>query len=241
MRYNVCVTRRFSIILILCIFFTGQSAEAQFFSSNTTTTRVASGEVEIIVEAYTYTPAFYKGRSEPTSGNLMRAIAIPLGVDAGNFTYLWSLNGQPLRGQGQVVTFSAPIGNNFTLGVTVLNNGIFWSEKSEAIALSNPEVIFYEQNALRGIGTIAIKNDFYLIGAEASITAEPFFVGQGSQNTLQGKWSIDDQEVTTTDWRKLTFIRPEEPNTKYLVELNIFNRVNLSEEASNSFNLHLEI
>jgi len=171
----------------------------------------------------------------------MRAIAIPLDINSGNFTYRWSLNGQSLSSSDQAVTFPAPIGDNFTLEVTVLNNGVFWSEKGETISLSNPEVIFYEENTLRGIGTIAIKNDFSLIGAEASITAEPFFVGKQNQNNLQGSWKIDDGAVTTTDWRKLTFIRPEEPNAKYLVELNIFNRVNLNEQARNNFNLHLEI
>ena len=244
MRYNVCVSRRFFTILILCLFFIGQSAEAQFSnfgSINTTQTRVALGEVELIVEADTYVPSFYNGRAEPTSGNLTRAIAIPLGVDPSGFTYKWSLNGQPLSGNGQVATFRAPIGDTFTLEVTVLNNGTFWSERNETIALSNPEIVFYEENALRGIGTIAIKNDFSLIGAEASVTAEPFFVGKGNQNSLQGNWKIDDETIATNDWRKMTFIRPEEPNAKYLVELNIFNRVNLSEQARNSFNLHLEI
>ena len=244
MRYNVCVSRRFFTILILCLFFIGQSAEAQsssFGNVSTTQTRVALGEVEIIVEADTYIPSFYMGRAEPTSGNSMRAIAIPLEADPSSFTYRWKLNGQPLTSNGQVVIFPAPIGDNFLLEVTILNNGVFWSERSETIALSKPEIVFYEENALRGIGTIAIKNDYSLIGAEASVTAEPFFVGRGSQNSLQGNWKIDDETINTADWRKLTFIKPEEPNAKYLVELNIFNRVNLSEQARNSFNLHLEI
>lgn len=232
---------KLSAILILCIFSIGQSAEAQFSIGETAKARVAAGEVEIIVEADTYVPSFYKGRAEPTSGNLVRATAIPLSADPVNFSYRWKLNGQPLLSSGQSVTFPAPIGDNFMLEVTVLNNGVFWSEKGETMALSNPEVVFYEENTLRGLGTIAIKGDFSLIGTEASITAEPFFVGRGNQNNLQGNWSVDNQVVTTNDWRKLTFIRPEEPNAKYLVELDIFNRVNLSEQASNSFNLHLEI
>ncbi|MCB9818844.1 hypothetical protein H6788_01555 [Candidatus Nomurabacteria bacterium] len=238
------MSTRFFTILILCLFFTGQSAEAQssnFGSVNVVQTRVALGEVEIIIEADTYIPSFYRGRAEPTSGNSVRATAIPLEADPSSLTYRWRVNGQPISGDGQTITFPAPIGDNFTLEVTVLKNGTFWSEKGESIALSTPEVLFYEENALRGIGTIAIKNDFSLIGAEASVTAEPFFVGNGSQNNLRGNWKIDDTAITTTDWRKLTFIRPEEPNAKYLVELNIFNRVNLNEQASNSFNLHLEI
>lgn len=244
MRYNVSMPGKLIAVFILCVLSIGHNAEAQVSSFGTidaTNARTNVGEVEVIVEAYTYTPLFYKGRAEPSSGNLMRAVALPLDADTANFTYRWKLNGRPLQGQTQTVVFPAPIGTNFTLEVTVLNNGVFWSEERESIALSNPEVIFYEDNALRGVSETAISGDFSLIGAEATVAAVPFFVGLGNQSRLQGNWTVDNQEVTLEDWRKLTLVRPVEPKAKYLVELNIFNQSNLNEQARNSFNLHLEI
>lgn len=242
--YNVRMYGKYFSILIIFLIATSHQAEAQFYSSRITTTqlnRATNGEVDIIVEAETYVPSFYKGRAEPTSGNLIKAIAIPTGTDTSNMTYRWSVNGQPIQSQEQSVTFSAPIGNNFILRVTVIKDGMFWSDKNETISLSRPEVILYEENALRGLGTIAIGKDFSLIGEEATIRAVPFFTGAQAQSNLTGNWTVDDQTVISTDWRKLSFVRPEEPNSRYFVELNIFNRLNLNESAKNSFYLHLDI
>lgn len=240
--------RRASVSLILLLAFLLSVGEVNAQTLNfgvisTDSVNVPTGEVDIFVEAETYAPYFYRGRSEPTSGNRVKLIAMPIGLNgsSSDLTYHWSINGQNLASNSQTAIFIAPIGNTFTARVTITKGGVKWAEKSEMITMSDPVVLFYEDNALRGSGASAIRDTFSLIGQEAGITAEVFFIGPNSLPSIQGTWKVDGEVVPVDNWQKLSFTRPEEPNNRYHIALELINPKNFEEAAKNSFNLELGI
>lgn len=240
--------RRASVIFILIMVFLLSASESvaqttSFDSVSTGDIPTSIGQVDIFVEAGTRVPHFYRGRAEPTSGNQIKVVAIPVGLNgsSSDMNYRWSVNGQNLPSTSQTATFTAPIGNTFTIRVVVTKGGALWAEQSETIRMSDPIVLFYEDNALRGTGSSAIRENFSLIGQEAGISAEVFFIGINSLPAMRGTWKVDGEVVPVDDWRKLSLTRPEEAKDRYLIALELINPQNFEEATKNSFNLQLGI
>ncbi len=167
---------------------------------------VTPSEVDIILEAETYVPAFYKGRTLPAGNSVVRAIAIPHMVPAiplSSLTYEWR--------QGETVLFGGPVKGKYAADITVSRyEGDYIQvtvagERGEkvggrAISLTpaEPELHFYEENPLRGLSTKAIKDSLMLIGDETTIHAEPFFMTTDlSTDTARFEWRVDGGIVTT--------------------------------------------
>lgn len=200
---------------------------------------VPQGELDLIVEGETLTPLFYKGRAEPSAGNITYLTAVPNGINAELLSYRWTINGQVLPGTTARTSITAPASASFQVGVTATLNGKYWSERNEVIALAEPTVLFYEGNSLKGLSKYAIGRDYLLVGEEAEVMAMPYFTGI-TQNSLRGTWKIEGYGVTQEgDWRQLVLTRPETPLPLYRVELNLKNVNNLNESARNYFNLKM--
>ena len=133
--------------------------------------------VDIIIEADTYVPAFYKGRAEPTPGSTVRAIALPNGsLGAASYTYRWELNGQYL-GDGSSVSFTVPYGREFLLRVDVFSSsGTRIGTGEEYVPISEPIIHFYQTNILRGMSFTTVPINHIMVEEEMSVRAEPYFV-----------------------------------------------------------------
>lgn len=204
-------------------------------------TPTGSGSVDLIVEGETYKPAFYRGRAEPTVGNNVRLIAVPLGQSPGDFTYQWTVAGRSLPETGPVAVFSDLFNERILVSVNVMDgNGALFARTEEVIQLSKPAVVFYEENVLRGHGSRAIINAYTLIGDESVVRAEPYFVGlQASPAAYQAEWKVNGTAVDSGgDWRELLLQRPESPLSSYLIEFSAANRNNLAESVAGRFNLN---
>lgn len=242
MRYTIYMKKQALFALVLLAFLMPENSLAQSFLVPQTAPTLLQGEVDIYVEADTYVPYFYKGRAEISSGNGMSLIAIPVGLEAGEgVTYYWSINGKAVPGSTSRINLTTPIGSSFTVKVSVIKNGTLWAERSEVIKVSSPVVLFYENNALRGLGAIAIGSSYQLIGDEANILAEPFFVGKTTVGNLLGTWKVNGRAVNVPDWRNMTLERTEETLDRYTIELELDNPKNLGESAKNSFYLDLSV
>lgn len=247
MRYNLAMLRSGITILFLLIFAMPTIVAAQFFSPLNQQIQINSnvpgptGQVTIMAEGLTYKPSFYRGRAEPTTGNSVRVIAIPEGQNPNNFTYRWSIDGRPLADTGPVAIFTNPYSKEARVGVSVVDNsGNLFARKEETIRLSSPEVVFYEENLLRGHGAAAITNTHTLIGEEGVVRAEPYFMGLGvDPTTYKVAWEVNGNEVQYgNDWRELVIQRPEEPLSNYLVNFSAVNKNNLAERVERAFNLN---
>lgn len=237
------------LILILSLVLPNL-ASAQMFAplhsviTTPTAAPMSLGAVDLVVEANTYKPSFYRGRALPTMGNPVRLVAVPLGRSPSEFTYQWSVDGDALPSTGPVATFSELFKEQPRVSVNVIDsNGALFARAEEVVKISRPEVIFYEQNVLRGHGSRAIRDTHTLVGNEGVIRAEPYFVGlQTSIDSYRATWKINDRVVNSGgDWRELLLQRPETPLSSYRIEFSSNNEANLAEGVRGRFNLNFGI
>ena len=145
---------------------------------------IAPSAVDLIVEASTYVPAFYKGRALPSGESPAHIVAIPhiAGVtDPSSLTYRWEYSGSvllggPIRGKQSVDVIVSKYTGGYVI-VTVMNGkGESVARKSIRLEAMEPELHFYEENPLRGLSERAIVNSFILVGDETLIHGEPYFM-----------------------------------------------------------------
>lgn len=168
------------------------------------TKSVSPSILDIIIEANTLVPAFYKGRALPIQESNIRIIAIPhlYGVTkTENLIYKWKYNqkvlfGGPVTGLASI-PFTMPLTRKNILSVTVLDTeGTELLKKNIVLTPVKPELHFYENNPLRGLSRRALSNPYTLIGDEVTVRAEPYFITPEifSANGLF-KWQLNGRAV----------------------------------------------
>ncbi len=210
----------------------------------TSTATVSLSTIDLIVEANTYKPYFYKGRSEPIVGSSVKITAIPeTNIQASRFN--WRIGSQNITTSAPFVITNLPATNREVLiSVTVSTaSGQNIGTASEYIKTSSPKILFYENNELRGLNQNSIGKNLILIGNETSVRAEPFFFGTQSllSNTL-GSWQSQGVNIVLNpnDWREVSLIRSDSFNKETTeVILNVRSQQNLSEITKGIFNLNL--
>lgn len=163
-------------------------------------------KVDIVLEANTYIPSFYKGRALPSSKSTVRAIAVVHdGTQTSDteYTYTWSLDeqvllGGPIKGKN-ILTFTMPHYEDKRLIVEVFNtDGVIVGRQSLVLNASTPELHFYEQSPLRGLFHKEITTPFTLIGDETTIYGEPYFMNTEINNSAtQFSWEINGESVAS--------------------------------------------
>lgn len=174
-------------------------------TSINTTTAITPTNTDIILEADTYIPAFYKGRALPSMSAPVRAIVITNtreGGDAAAYSYDWRLDGSSMYGGPvlgkQSVNMTMPRYDDEVLSVVVYNT------RGEAIGRSalklesvEPELHFYEDNPLRGLSRKAIGSQYVLVGDEVSVHGKPYFLdATPSERGDTYKWNVNNTPVT---------------------------------------------
>ncbi len=250
LRYTLCMSWTIKHLIIWCILVFPGVVSAQMFVPLTsvitpaTSTPTSLGTVDLVIEADTYKPSFYRGRAEPTMGNQVRLVAVPLGRSPTEFTYQWIVEGRALSSTGPIAIFSEMFNKRPRVSVSLIeSNGAIFASAEEVVELSRPEVIFYEENVLRGHGSRAIGDSHTLIGEEGVIRAEPYFVGLGtSPDSYRATWKVDGIKVDSGgDWRELLLVRPETPLSSYRIEFSANNQNNLAEGIAGRFSLNFGI
>lgn len=168
-------------------------------------TAVVPGYLDIVIEAQTHVPHFYRGRSLPSFGSPVVATAL-LHTGANSPTdlvYTWRLNQKvlefgPIRGRNSV-TFDATWGREMLLSVQVAQpDGTVLGRKAISVPVASPEMHFYEVNGLYGTIPLAIKDRLLMIGSTATIIAEPYYLNSRVFNAPSSyRWRVDSEEVTS--------------------------------------------
>mgnify|MGYP001617897490 CR=1 FL=1 len=239
----------FPILLVLLTpLASAQSLPFEFKYIEVPSRPVPKGVVDIIVEANTYTPYFYVGRAEPSAGNSVRLVALPVVNENSDqkFDFDWQIDGKRVSGStGREAGYSsivvtAPYAKNMLVSVRVDDeNGSLFAEKSEYVPLPSPQIVFYEENPLRGVAQVAINKNYILVGDEVTLRAEPYFIGKNdAPPSLQATWSINGEAVKNgRDWQSLALKRPEEITGSYSVSLTLGHATKLLQSAQAKFNL----
>lgn len=204
------------------------------------TSTPANMRVDLVVEAETYTPHFYRGRAEPVAGAIMRLVALP--EDRTEVVrYRWQVGGEAVSEEGQTLRVTAPSGaNEVVVDVSALDkNGNVVGRTTNYIPLSTPSLSFYEVNPLRGVSATAIRNNLVLIGDEVTVHSEPYFINSLSLTNVIGEWNTGQlNNVPTDDWSTMTILRTDDVSSTR-VTLQGSNPNTLTETFGGSFILEI--
>lgn len=216
---------------------------------------IKPSNVDLIWEAYGYTPPFYKGKTLFSHQDEIRFIALPhiIGgsgaeIPAGNLIYKWTRNGTVLG------DFSGYGKNTYTMIASVISRPLeidveVTSPTSDDLARSlvtvnpvEPIIIFYENNPLYGIefqkaltGTVALSNS-----KEINVLAEPFFFDESSfaSGFLSYNWSINGSQIDTDTTQTSRVFRPKEGTAGTSnISVSIGNTNKMLQSADSSFDL----
>ncbi len=161
--------------------------------------------VDILIEADTRVPSFYKGRAIPATGGSVQLTALPFtGTDrsAESYAYTWRV-GDTVQGGGSrfgqnSISFTADFQKQIQVSVDVIDtDGTILISESIYVPLTDPELYFYEINPLRGMAEVAMGSNFIFVGEEIKVRAEPYFI----DNTLflaapHQEWKLNGQTIT---------------------------------------------
>ncbi len=202
--------------------------------------------LDIIIEAKTLTPSFYKGRALPSTDSTVRAVALPQinGTDPKNYSYVWRLNNKVLFGGSikgkHVAEFQMPMGRDAILGVDVLTQtGEVIASDSLVIPAVQPELYFYPDNPLRGISRISVPTVYSLVGPEVDVRAEPYYMDESifESNPLL-EWSINGSVIQNPNEDQQTItLQNGGGNGNFKIEFHIRNLTQLLQGVQNNFTL----
>jgi hypothetical protein len=206
-------------------------------------------DVDVLWEADTYTPPFYKGKAMPTYKSKIKVVALS-SEDSSNatYTYVWK-NGRitiddGASGYGKS-TYMVEAGYPevpMTIGLALESVG--GSTKYEGtlrITPVDPEVISYPLHPLYG------ANYAQAIGADVStldelmVRSEPYFFSQDDiqNHKLQYTWSINGIRVFEAgqNGRDHAFSKPEGASGLSRIEIFIQNTERWMQKAADGFNI----
>jgi len=189
--------------------------------------------VDMLIEADTLTPAFYKGRSIPSSGSLVRVTAIPFtGVDRDpeTYSYTWKVKDKVQTGGSQYggnsVTFTSGFERNMEVSVDIIDtDGTIITSETIYVPLSDPELHYYEINPLRGMSEFAIGGGFTFVGDEIRVRAEPYFISSSLLNeNPHREWKLNGSTIKNPsgDLQEIT-LRKQGDSGSFQLEFHIRN------------------
>jgi hypothetical protein len=171
---------------------------------------IEPSEVDLLWEADTYTPPFYKGKALPTFKSMVKVTAIPrknaYSSRPESFYYKWTYN--RIQGVGEALGMSSTIIRSgwsdssvpVTVNVSMLNSE--W-KGSETVNIPgyNPKIVFYEQQPL--LGTLfnrGLTSTHTATGNTFSLRAVPYYFSTDNyiNKDLVYTWIVKNQVVPTS-------------------------------------------
>lgn len=193
--------------------------------------------VDILWEADSYTPPFYKGKALYSYQSLVTVIALPNMVNSSgtkinpdNLIYKWTKDGKVLGGVSgygkSKFSFSKSIlsrPDEIEVEVTSTDKKIKASGNI-IIEPIEPKTVIYENNPLYGIiYEKAISGEFKLNGNEITLITTPYFFGKNDVGeAIKYDWRMNGKSINNKpDTRQSTFRNTEgvKGSTKISVDL----------------------
>lgn len=206
---------------------------------------IAPAEVDLLWEAQTYTPPFYKGKALPTYKSLVRVTAIPrfnaLTSNPKDYYYKWTYNriqnaGEAL-GKNSVIIPMGYAGSGIPVNVTVSLPGEDWKgTKNTNIPTTEAKLVLYHQAPLLGIDfKHALGKTVTTKETEFTVYAVPyhFSLDNLANNHLLYTWNVNGgYRVPDFDQRNVTLVKPTKPEAPYTLSLRIQNPKRILQEGN---------
>lgn len=206
-------------------------------------------DVDIVWEAETYKPVWYKGKSLFTPEALLKIVAIPhtspSGVsDSSSLIFTWERNNRVLgsmsgRGQNVLELETGPLDESLDISVTITNNqGVILAKKRVVIPRTNTDLLVYVDSPLLGIMTNnSVREAFNMEGSEITFRPVPFYfpVEHPMVPYLDYRWSLNGNLVETPG-NEVTFKQTGQSG-RGSVSLRLEQSGNILNSASRSFDI----
>lgn len=209
---------------------------------------IAPVRIDMLVEADTRVPSFYKGRSIPASGGTVHVTALPFtgkSRSASSYSYTWRVGNEVQAGGSRFgknsISFTAGFQKQIQVSVDVIDtDGTIVASETIIIPLAEPELYYYEVNPLRGMSEISMGENFVFIGEEIRVRAEPYYIDTAlfSQNPHQ-QWKLDGQTIInpTVDQQELTLRRSGDTGS-FTLEYHVRNLAQLLQGVKKSITIN---
>ncbi len=220
------------------------------FGTISKTLTFAPTSVELLYQASSYTPPFYKGKALIPSEGVVTLYALPnFKTSSGSIPQTASLV-FTWKKDGVVDGNNSGLGKNSyryvngrlpedgpSIEVSVVDpKSNLQGYAAFAASTVNPEVVFYENNPILGVNlNQSIQKDYALTKQELSLIAYPYYFGTKNRNALglSYTWNINDNPVANSASDKGT-LTVRSPGGKGVanISLGVENKLRLLQTAS---------
>ncbi len=213
---------------------------------------IKPAEVDLVWEADSFTPPFYKGKALNSHQSNVRVVVVPnlvtssgVKVDSGDLIYRW-------RKDWTVLGSESGVGKNilslnqfksFRDSLIIVDvetlDGSLRAQRTISIKDHSPKVFFYKKDSLLGtMFNTAISGQFNLNEDEISIVAYPFFFSERDflRGNLQYSWSMNNKRVDN-DSNAIVLRQEEESEGTSNLSLSVKNVSKMMQSARESFGI----
>lgn len=172
---------------------------------------ISPTEVDLLWEADSYTPPFYKGKALPASDAKITIVAMPEFInskgrklDTDELIFTWKRDGNTLgslsgRGKNSLEIRGPKVSSATLIQADVSSADDALRGGGEVlIPAVSPKIVFYENDTVFGMKyENAIKDNFALLNEEIKITAHPYFFSTRDRVSFDSeyKWRVDGVSV----------------------------------------------
>ena len=221
---------------------------------------VIPSEINLVWEAFSYTPPFYRGKALAPSAGLITFVAMPeiadsagKKIDPKKLVYTWSQSGVVLGKASGVGRQSIVLQNEILREVPLIvsvsvssPNGSVRAQSTAVVPVYAQEILIYEKRPLEGVvyGSV-IKGLYNFTEDEVVFRAEPYFFSLEDVfgRLLNYRWRVDRKDIDIPreeQGNEITFRREGVETGQAEVLLKVINNnlpFKVLQEAETSFNV----
>lgn len=183
---------------------------------------IRPADVDMLWEAYTYTPPFYKGKALNSINSVIKIVAIPhlinpdgAKISPQNLIYEWKIKDEvreDLSGLGKnTYTFQTdiiPATDTVEVGVKSVD-GLSSASGQITLTGSDPKIVVFENNPLLGVLFNNVLKNKPLSDNETMLSAYPFFFSTKNSSGVNYSWRVNEKIIDSKD-NSVVFVKPSE-------------------------------
>ncbi len=232
------------LILVLGIFgLTFSQTQAQ----------VNDSYVDILWEADSYTPPFYKGKALKVGPQSVKFVAMARVFDDSgriisnsNLYYKWKLSGRVVGsvsglGQESVVIGTSLRSSQVSVEIWSGDQETMYVEGSTLVKDSEPEILVYKNDPLMGVLFNKVLDDSVINEEEIKVTAFPYYFTtiSSSGSNLDWTWRLNNNRVSSGVGISSLVFRKEGSGGRALFSVEVENIKNVFQDTKKSFIVNL--
>jgi hypothetical protein len=213
--------------------------------------------VDLLFEAVSYVPPFYKGKALNVNQGTVVVVAFPEIFTQGGKKFATNELIFNWKKDDVVIPSVSGIGKNYLtfsgtvpirdakiyVKATSMDQSIS-AEREITITTGSPKIVFYENSPIYGIMTNkAIRNTVQLLSDEFSVLAAPYFFSVGYDTTpdLDYAWTLNGQSVENQEPKNSFTVRQETKGAGTAdIGLKISNNVRIFQFTDNKFIINFQ-